>query len=223
MSGTVKHDMKPAFVYKMRAEFMKWPKERFVANLATLKKQIARDYGRMLTDLEHYRHDLEVLKNLQRGEEPGPIPWHKSDAKKLLNAEIDNGVLEQVSKPTPLEIYNSKVEYRAFGLKKFRNHIYQEVKRREKVESRLRFGKKKYRNPQDTIKDNLKELVEAHKGMPPKKKKKADSAPKPPIEEIVSRNAYAKPAETKQQRTACRRSSYGRTPAVLRNKKMTNY
>jgi hypothetical protein len=216
VAGRVTATMDPDAVHKSRPEFFKWPRRRFVPNLESLKAQIARDYSRMLKDLEYYQHDVEKLKDQRLGDPPSKIPWHKSEAKKLLEQEIDNGVLEQDPKPTPSKMYNGKAEYQQFTLDQFRNHIYQEVKRREKIESKARFGKKKMRNPQETVRPELLLLVKEQAKKTPRKKSKAKETPKPAIKDIVSKNAYAQPKEAKAQKTASRRSTYGRKPASLK-------
>ena len=43
-------------------------------------------------------------------------------------------------------LYETREEYQAFDLKVFRDHIYQEVKRRERKESKDRFAKMKNRS-----------------------------------------------------------------------------
>lgn len=221
IDGKIKNGADPEDVYQSDPEFLKWPRHRFIPNLASLKEIIARDYGRMMNDLKNYQHDVKKLVDQRVGEAPRKVPWHKSEAKKLLEDEIDKGVLEQDPKPLPHEMYNAKAEYRQFLLEEFRNHIYQEVKRREKMETRAKFGKKRYRNAQETVDKDMALMVKkyAAASKPPNKKQK--EAPKPAIEDILSANAYAKPMETKQQKTASRRSAFGRKPAPpIRKRRM---
>jgi hypothetical protein len=152
LTGRVLSSMGANDVYQMREEFKKYKIQNFTQNLKTLRDAIARDLGRMCRDCEYYGHDLGVLTTLRANDPPGPIEWHKSEAKPLLKNDIKNKVhltiTESGTKITPMELYQTRVEYRAFSLQVFRNHIYQELKKLEKIESNIRFGKKKKRqNP----------------------------------------------------------------------------
>lgn len=149
--GRVLPQMDATEVYATRTEFMKFPLKRFKPNLQNLRAAIARDYRRMCRDCEFYGHDLALLKEIRANDLPRAIPWHKSDAKPLLEKDIQGkvhlNILENGEKLTPKQFYQTRVEYRAFTLDVFRNHIYQELKRLEKNESKIRFGKKKKRLP----------------------------------------------------------------------------
>jgi hypothetical protein len=149
ITGRVLPSMGANDVYQMREEFKQYKIQNFTRNLQSLRDAIARDYGRMCRDCEYYGHDLSLLKTLRANDPPKPIEWHKSEAKPFLKNDIKNKVhltiTEGGTKITPKELYQTRVEYRAFSLQVFRNHIYQELKRLEKIETKIRFGKKKKR------------------------------------------------------------------------------
>ena len=69
------------------------------------------------------------------------IPWHVSEAKKILKRDINDGKHLQFK---PLDFHVTREEYKTFSLKVFRNRIYQEVDSRSKRATR--FAKKKIRS-----------------------------------------------------------------------------
>jgi hypothetical protein len=166
IEGRIMPNMDANQVHQMRPEFQKFPLKRFKPNLENLRRVIARDYSRMCRDCEYYGHDIGLLLDLRQNEPPRQIQWHKSDAKALLEKDIKNSVHLKVmadgKKIAPKQLYETRVEYRAFPLAVFRNHIYQEVKRLEKIESKIRFGKKKQRRPASAASPHLMEMIGAH-------------------------------------------------------------
>jgi hypothetical protein len=168
ITGKVKPNMDADQVYATREEFQKFPMKRFKPNLENLRIAIARDYKRMCSDCEYYGHDIGLLLVLRenKNESVQAIAWHKSEAKALLEKDIKNKVhlkiMENKKKISPKEIYKTRVEYRAFPLAVFRNHIYQEVKRLEKIESKIRYNKKKKRCPASAALPHLIEMIGDH-------------------------------------------------------------
>lgn len=170
ITGRVLPNMNAAQVYQMRPEFQKFPMKRFTPNLQNLRSVIARDYSRMCRDCEYYGHDIGLLLGIRKDEPLRQILWHKSEAKPLLEQDIKNNVhlkmMEDGKKIMPKQIYQTRVEYRAFPLAVLRNHIYQEVKRLEKIESKIRYGKKKKRCPAGQAVPHLMEMIEAEEALP---------------------------------------------------------
>jgi hypothetical protein len=140
IAGVIQASMAAKDVYDMRPEYKKWAFKNFQTNLKNLRKAIADSYARMLADCEAYGHDRALLMTLGAGTNPQDVPWHKSEAKKLLKKDIDNGKHKQMK---PEALHGTREEYQAFSLKTFRNHIYQEVDSRAKRAHR--FAKKKKR------------------------------------------------------------------------------
>jgi hypothetical protein len=141
ISGAVNASMAAKDVYEMRPEYKKWPYNNFQTNLRNLRKAIVNSYERMLEDCEAYGHDLALLTTLRAGTENlQVVPWHKSDAKRLLKQDVDDGKHKAMK---PEALYNMREEYQVFSLETFRNHIYQEVDSRAKRTHR--FAKKKKR------------------------------------------------------------------------------
>lgn len=138
--GAVTKAMLPRQVFEMRPEYKKFEYKNFVTNLRNLRIAVDKLYARMQADCIAYGHDCAVLKDLRANDPPGPVPWHKSPARKLLKNDIDNNLHKQMQ---PKELHALRAEYKAFKLKVFRNHIYQEVDKRAKFEHRMK--KKKLR------------------------------------------------------------------------------
>ncbi|CAB9521295.1 unknown protein [Seminavis robusta] len=161
ISGRVTDEMKPSEVKAMRPEFAKWKKERFASNLGTLKEGIARDFGRMLRDCEFYGIDIAIVKEMRKKE--GKVPFYRSAAKPLLMQDIDDEVhLTEIEERmiSPKEIYYSRTEYQRYAtLDEFRGYLYQEIKKREKIEVKIRYGKKKLRGRAGEATPALIELI----------------------------------------------------------------
>ena len=102
----------------------------------------------MQSDCVAYGHDMALLMELRAGEPPIRT-WHHSDAKYMLQQDINNGKHQEMK---PELLYHTRKEYQDFDLKVFRDHIYQEVSRREKRAHR--FAKKKKR---EAVKHALQE------------------------------------------------------------------
>ncbi|CAB9527383.1 unknown protein [Seminavis robusta] len=112
----------------------------------------------MSKDVMFFGLDMALLQEQRKKDPPKRLPWHRSPAKALLETDIDNDVHLQIlpngKKIKPEAIYKSRSEYQEHELKVFRNHIYQEVKRREKLKSNVRFAKKKLRVVRPVIATN---------------------------------------------------------------------
>jgi hypothetical protein len=143
IEGTVTNKSNPSTVHKSNKEYNKWPLANFKTNLKNLLEAVALDYQRMADDCEAYGHDIALLQDLRKDDPSDePIPWHKSEAKAFLSQDIDAGKHESM---IPSALWESRIAYMEFPLKTFRDHIYQELKRRADVESKARFKKKKNR------------------------------------------------------------------------------
>jgi hypothetical protein len=128
--------MKPQDVYNMRSEFREFPYDKFRDHLRCLRRQICEKKEAALSDSAALANDETIhpkkLKN-HRGE----LRWEGSMAQQLLRLDMDDGK-HQIMKPENL--YNSRFEYlEQCSLGTFREHIYQEMRRRRKV----RFAKNK--------------------------------------------------------------------------------
>ena len=138
IAGRVTDDMNANQVYQMHDEYRDFPIQNFRANLKRLLKTIEKLQERMRVDCEAYGHDKAILMNEAALEEAPPfIPWHRSEAKRLLKEDIENNKHKELK---PRELWATKTEYQAFSLETFRKHIYQEVE--TKAKRAYRFAKK---------------------------------------------------------------------------------
>jgi hypothetical protein len=176
IAGRVKANMNAVTVYGMRNEYKKWPLPGFKTNLANLKVTIGRDYARMLRDCEFYGHDMAVLQEFRLACPLSGAPFYKSDAKRLLVKDVQDNVhlkiMDDGKKISPLAIYNSRPENKAFSLSVFRDFLHQEIKRQDKMKSKIRFGKKKLRTPVDVVSSDMIGLIDEYNKKGVKKKAK---------------------------------------------------
>jgi hypothetical protein len=164
IKGTVTKMSNPSTVHQSNKEYSKWPLQNFKTNLKNLLEAVALDYQRMAEDCDAYGHDIALLQDLRQDDPPDePTPWHKSEAKLFLSKDIDNG--KHTAMP-PTTLWESRIAYMEFPLKTFRDHIYQEVKRREGLETKARFKKKKNRlappSRADTVDEVALNLINQH-------------------------------------------------------------
>jgi hypothetical protein len=145
IAGIVKRGDVAVEVYKSNPEYQKFAIANFKTNMKNLIEAIALDYKRMAEDCRGYGHDVELLREYRKNNptiQEHITPWHQSIAKKLLEDDMNNNKHLEMQ---PMELYQSRLEYREFPLQVFRNHIYQEKKKRANKGSR--FAKKKKRLP----------------------------------------------------------------------------
>ena len=121
--GNVTSDMEAQEVYVMRPCYSHYKFNSFRTNLRNLRKAVRRDLSRSEEDEAAYFHDKYLFGATTNG------AWHTSDAYKNLKEDIAAG--RNVGRK-PKDLYNSRSEYKAFPLKKFRNAVYTECERQEK-------------------------------------------------------------------------------------------
>ena len=156
IAGTVKRGDVVDTVHRSNSENAKWPIQNFKANMNNLFDAIALNYKRMMEDCKAYGNDLDILLEY-RQENPLPqIPRHKSEAKPLLEKDMDD---KKHLDMQPQELYESRLEYRVFSLKVFCGHIYQEEKKRENKNSRFQKTKKRLPPPSKNVADQVGEAL----------------------------------------------------------------
>ena len=142
--GKVKANSNPEEVYDMRTSYKRFPFKNFKTNLESLILAVSKDIARMQHDCEAHGHDLAVVKALRSDEEPGsrPLSWHLSDARKLLKTDMAAGKHKQLK---PMDLWNTKEEYKVFTLDVFRKAIHAADDKKAKLVFRME--KKKFRAP----------------------------------------------------------------------------
>ena len=125
IGGIVTSDMTPKEVYKMRDCYSDYKYERFRSNLRSLRLAVKNGLERAEKDEEAFLHDMNLFGKQAEGK------WHRSDAYKILKEDIKSG---QLKDKKPKEVYNSRHEYHAFTLTKFRKQVYHEHDRIQKLQ-----------------------------------------------------------------------------------------
>lgn len=188
LSGRIKPQMTGVQVRNMHDEYKKWPQANFTTNLRNLREKIAKDYQRMLADVEWYGHDVAIIEELREGEPDRPIPWHRSDGPAIVKYILDN---DRYPEKTPEELYNDPFyheDLETFSLAKFRKHLHQERYKREKVITKARYKKKGLRAtapdlmpPEEYLRqEEEKENIKAEKKRKAEERKKKQSTKKKP-------------------------------------------
>ena len=94
----------------------------------------------MQSDCEAYGHDRAIV-NREIANAPGNKPWHLSNAKELLVADMSEGKHLTMA---PKDLQATREEYMAFSLKVFRDHIYKEVNKDPKCKYRMEKKRKEH-------------------------------------------------------------------------------
>lgn len=128
-SGQIPMDMPPMEVFLYRPEFVDFDPnyERFRSRLRYLKDSCNASDDRAAEDdaaLAHDRNLFPMPTHNHRGEPR----WPDSIAEKWLAKDMDVGKHDQLK---PSDLHQSQIEYQAYPLAIFRQHIYQEVKKRK--------------------------------------------------------------------------------------------
>lgn len=145
IAGEVTSKSDPKVVHPSHPEWKKWPFDNFKTNLKNLIEAVALDYKRLAEDCEAFGHDMALLKEVrEKDPNPPPTPWHMSAAKPLLLQDIDAG---KHKKMLPNVLWETRIEFMEFGLKVFRDHLYQELDKRDKKDSRFQKKKKRLAPP----------------------------------------------------------------------------
>lgn len=147
LSGAITATMTPDDAFQLNPEeHRKWPYKNWVASFHRLKAAIARDKKRMLEDKAGYEHDLYIVQSQRPADQA--IPWHRTDAPKLLKQDIADGLHKS---KTPKELYNhpDRPQYReAATLEEFRKHIHQQKDQEPKRAHRFEKKKKAWLYPE---------------------------------------------------------------------------
>lgn len=151
IAGTV-HDLSdPEVVHSSRDEYKMFPLASFKTNMENLLEIIIASFERMQDDIEAYGHDMALIRERRRNNPTIPTPWHRSPCKASMEkdiAELKHKTIDPDTNKriTPKKFHQSRDEYKAYSLKVFRKHIYQEIDRIGKQEYRMEKKKSRARN-----------------------------------------------------------------------------
>jgi len=140
-------EMGPEVVYASNEIFWQYKFANFKTNLTNLRLALARDIGRANSDAEYLAADLlnhppiAVAAQVLAGQ--GYPIWAGSEAEHCLKEDVDQG---RHLMAAPKELYESRDEYQEWPLDVFRDHIYQELRRRKTQSYWLHRDKKQSAN-----------------------------------------------------------------------------
>lgn len=97
---------------------------RFASRLSGLRQQIATNKTRSDEDLEYFNSFRTLHPRPTHNHRQEPL-WDGSEAQMLLNLDMDNNK-HKVPGFKPVDLYNSRNEYKQWTLEVFRWHIHQE-------------------------------------------------------------------------------------------------
>ena len=126
VSGWINREMPAKQAQTKRHEYLEMDATTFANRLRSVRKQVYEKEARAAEDADAYAHDRQLYPIMEVNAQ-GLRRWHGSQAHKQLIQDMDNN-LHITMKPG--ELYNTREAYKQFSLDKFREHIYQEKRRR---------------------------------------------------------------------------------------------
>lgn len=122
-------EMAPDVVYIQHIQFNDFPYPQFRDRLRDMRKRIHEAKQQAASDSDALDRDMQ--RHPRAAVDSRGVPrWESSLAEASLKADIANG---RQTSMKPKELRASKNEYMNFPLTTFREHVYQEVKRRKYV------------------------------------------------------------------------------------------
>ncbi len=113
--------------YRHMVEFVPVDFSQFKERLRDHRKQVGADITRAAHESECLAHDRRLFPRQTENHRGKPV-FDLSAAKLLLRADVEEGKHNQL---TPSQLQASRLEYHPFNAKKFKHHIYQEVRRQK--------------------------------------------------------------------------------------------
>lgn len=133
-------EMEPAQVYLQRPEFASFAYEHFRDRLRDLRAQIRASKHCASSDSAALAHDRRIYPKKTHNHRGEPR-WEGSEAERLLKQDMDEGKNKTLK---PIDLHQSRKEYKLYPLTVFRKHIDQEERRRKYIAyCRARAAKKK--------------------------------------------------------------------------------
>jgi hypothetical protein len=114
--------MKPKQIFEMRPEFEPYGLVKFRTNLTNLRAGIKKNHAKADSDSAALAHDRRIRLLPVHISQDYPR-WTGSDAQRFLKKDIDEGLTNSMK---PSELRGTRLEYQAFPLQVFRNHICQD-------------------------------------------------------------------------------------------------
>lgn len=113
-------------VYKRLPEFKEVCYSQFKARLADHRRAFLKKEAESIREEDAFQHDCLLHPRNETHDRRGKPIFDRSPAKDLLRNDIKNGAYPLLS---PMELWNTRPEYKLFDLTTFRQRIYQEIRR----------------------------------------------------------------------------------------------
>ena len=115
LTKTITAKMQPRQVFDLNPhEHSKWNYSNWCSNLRSLRASVDRDRQRMTNDVVSYGKDLALVQ--QRRAPNGQTPWHRSEAYRRLQVDIDSKKHENMK---PRQLYMTQDVYQEYTLTQF--------------------------------------------------------------------------------------------------------
>ena len=124
LDGKVTASMKPKEVFEMRAEYKAYGMKNFRSNLYSLRSSMKENQQKADSDAAALAHDRRIHPKVAYTPKGYPR-WDGSEAQRLLKEDMASSTTNPLE---PSVLRETRPEYKAFPLKVFRDHIYQEVR-----------------------------------------------------------------------------------------------
>jgi len=112
-------------VYKNLPEFDGVCFKQFDARLKDHRRAVEKKTQQSIWEEEAYQHDCLLHPRDNTHDRRGKLIFDRSPAKELLRQDIKDGAYPLLS---PMELWNTRPQYKLFDLNVFRGRIYQEIR-----------------------------------------------------------------------------------------------
>jgi hypothetical protein len=126
LDGKVVDSMTPMQIFQMRPEYAPYGLKKFRSNWYSLRDSIKDNQAKASSDSDALAHDLRIRPPVAYTSKGYPR-WDGSDAQRLLKQDVNTGLTNSIK---PRVLRETRMEYQAFPLKVFREHIHQEHRSR---------------------------------------------------------------------------------------------
>jgi hypothetical protein len=122
LDGKVVDSMKPKQVFEMRPEYEPYGLVKFRTNLKNLRDGIKKNHAKADSNSATLAHERRMHPPLTQTSRGYPR-WDGSDAERFIKEDTDAGLTNSMK---PSDLRGTRLEYQAFPLQVFRNHIHKD-------------------------------------------------------------------------------------------------
>ncbi|KAL3788257.1 hypothetical protein HJC23_011889 [Cyclotella cryptica] len=128
------HLLTPERAWESSEWFKIYPKDRFISNMKNLKRSLEARELIVSNDNKVIEAEIASLSTLDRATNREYPLWHESDASKLLEKDLKDGLKKEM---TPLQFQQTREEYLVFPSDVFRKHTYQEQRKQREMPMKI--------------------------------------------------------------------------------------